>query len=68
MFPRNLFQQNITPRQLVQLLPRCSEAGCEAVMTGIITKQETDIKDPVIVQKVDLSLYDTLCSRKSGAA
>lgn len=63
-----LSKQDLTPRQLVQLLHRCSEAGCEAVMSGIITKQETDIKDPVIVQKVDLSPYDTLCSRKSGAA
>ncbi len=64
-----LSRQELTPKQLVQLMYRCLEEGCDAVMNGIGNAPKDAIPtDSVTVQTVDLRLYDALCCRQAGVS
>lgn len=62
-----LSRQNFTPKQLVEILYRCTQEGIEHVMNApVISVQEAVIQDTVKVQIVDLTRYDSLYCRKAG--
>lgn len=59
--------KHLSAKQMTELLEECLEYGYEAVMAGTIPGSvEASVNDPVTVQAVDLSEYDTLCGK--GAA
>ena len=60
--------QNLTSKEMVELLGQYSEVGYAAVMYGRIpNSQEPVVEDPVRVPAVDLCAYDAPC-RKGAAA
>ena len=62
-----LTRQELTPRQITELLLRCQEEGCEAVMAHHVPQlPSAEITDTVQAQAVDLRQYDSLYSRKAG--
>lgn len=64
-----LRRQELTPKQLTELLWRCQNEGCEAVMLGNAAPQSQPdpiIEDTILVQAVDLHLYDNLLCAKVG--
>ena len=61
--PRNfldwLQKQRLSPKELVELLRRCQEEDCDAIMTqSSCHAPSAQIQDTVVVQEVDLHLYD----------
>lgn len=61
--------QHLTPKQTVQILSRCRKESCEAIMTESSSHTApAKIEDSVVVQAVDLQVYDSLLHRKAGAA
>lgn len=60
-----LQKQDLTAKQLVEIMYRGLEEGWNAVQYGVSNKppKEPVIKDVVIVQEVDLSAYDELFDR-----
>ena len=71
--PRNfldwLQKQRLSPKELVELLRRCQEEGCDTIMTqSSCHAPSAQIQDTVVVQEVDLHLYDAFLRRKVGAA
>lgn len=62
-----LDRQNLTAKEMVELLGQCSQVGYAAVMCGRLpVSPETVVEDPVQVPAVDLKAYDALCGK--GAA
>ena len=71
--PRNfldwLQKQRLSPKELVELLRRCQEEDCDAIMTqSSCHAPSAQIQDTVVVQEVDLHLYDAFLQGKVGAA
>ena len=51
------------------MLERCLEYGYEAVMAGDVPEiTPAPMVDPVTVQPVDLSEYDTLCGKEAAVS
>ena len=69
--PRNfldwLQKQRLSPKELVELLRRCQEEDCDAIMTqSSCHAPSAQIQDTVVVQEVDLHLYDAFLQGKVG--
>lgn len=63
-----LQKQRLSPKELVELLRRCQEEGCDAIMTqSPCHAASAQIQDTVVVQEVDLHLYDAFLCGKVGA-
>ena len=61
--------QDLTSKEMVELLGQCSEVGYAAVMCGgIPNSQEPIVEDPVRVPTVDLGAYDALCGKGAAAS
>ncbi len=68
-FLRWLRSQNLSPKELVDILRRCREENYMAVMQQAPTHIDpAEIRDAVVVQAVDLHLYDVFIHGKAGAA
>ena len=64
-----LQKQNLSPKELVEILSRCREEGCDAIMTEApCHAAPARIEDAVVVQAVDLHTYDAFLCGKAGAA
>ena len=64
-----LRSQALTPRELVDILRRCQEEDYMEVMKEAPNHIDpVEIQDTVIVQAVDLQLYDAFLHGKAGAA
>ena len=64
-----LRSQALTPRELVDILRRCQEEDYMEVMKEAPNHIDpVEIQDAVIVQAVDLQLYDAFLHGKAGAA
>ena len=64
-----LRSQALTPRELVDILRRCQEEDYMEVMKEAPNHiNPVEIQDTVIVQTVDLNLYDAFLHGKAGAA
>ena len=62
-----LSKQDVTPKEVTELLQRCMEEGCDVVMAKIPLQQRSRvIKDLVYVQPVDLNVYDYFLHKKAG--
>ena len=63
-----LSSQNMSPKQLTETLRRClSEDYRDVMKEHCIHTPVSEIVDPVTVNPVDLSVYDTFLCRKTGA-
>ena len=61
--------QNLSPKELVELLSRCREEDCESIMMeASCHTAPAQIEDTVVVQAVDLHVYDAFLRGKAGAA
>jgi len=59
--------QELTAKEIVEMLTRCLEVGYIAVMAGTVSaKEQPAIQDAVTVPPVDLEAYDSLYGK--GAA
>ena len=64
-----LREQNLPPKDLVQILYRCKEESCEMIMNETpFHDAPAQIKDTVTVQAVDLHMYDAFLAGKAGSA
>ena len=64
-----LQKQNLSPKELVEILSRCQEKDCNAIMTeASCHAAPVQIEDTVVVQAVDLHAYDAFLCGKAGAA
>ena len=64
-----LQQQNLSPKELVEILSRCREEDCDVIMTEASCHTlPSQIEDTVVVQAVDLHAYDAFLCGKAGAA
>lgn len=63
-----LQEQNLSPQELVHTLYRCKTESCENIMTESTCHAIPEIEDSVLVQTVDLHLYDAFLRKKAGAA
>lgn len=64
-----LQEQDLTPKELVDLLHRCQNEDPDVIMAE--SSHHTvpvHIEDAVVVQTVDLQIYDSFLHRKAGAA
>lgn len=63
-----LQQQNLSPKELVEILDRCREERCDVIMTqSSCHAAPVQIQDTVVVQTVDLHAYDAFLYEKAGA-
>lgn len=63
-----LQQQNLSPKELVEILDRCREEHCDVIMTqSSCHTTPVKIQDTVVVQTVDLHAYDAFLYEKAGA-
>ena len=63
-----LSSQEMSPKQLTEILQRCSQEDFRAVRDEHSMHAPTSkIVDPVTVKPVDLTIYDTFLNRKAGA-
>ena len=61
--------QDLTAKEMVELLGQCSEVGYAAIMCGRIpNSQEPVVEDPVRVPTVDLGAYDALFGKGAAAS
>ena len=68
-FLKWLQAQDLTPKELVQILRRCQEETFESIMSeSPVHTVPAQIEDTVPVQAVDLQVYDTFLQGKVGAA
>jgi transposase len=61
--------QDLTPKELVQILRRCQEESCDTIMAE--APQHTTppaIEDTVLVQAIDLQAYDVFLRGKAGVS
>lgn len=64
-----LQKQDLTPKELISILGRCGDEDYEAVMTeASCHAAPVHIEDSVVVQAVDLHMYDAFLCGKAGAA
>lgn len=64
-----LQKQNLSPKELVEILSRCQNEDCETIMAEAASHiAPVQIEDTVVVQAVDLHIYDTFLCGKAGAA
>ena len=64
-----LQNQDLTPKELVAILHRCQDEDYETIMTeASCHTAPVHIEDSVVVQAVDLHLYDAFLCGKAGAA
>lgn len=64
-----LQKQELSPKELVEILRRCLDEDCETVMAeATCHTTSAQIEDAVVVQAVDLHVYDTFLRGKAGAA
>ena len=64
-----LQKQNLSPKELVEILSRCREKDCNAIMTeASFHAAPVQIEDTVVVQAVDLHAYDAFLCGRAGAA
>jgi hypothetical protein len=64
-----LRKQNLSPKELVEILQRCLNEECETIMAEAACHiSPSQIEDPVVVQAVDLHVYDAFLNGKRGAA
>lgn len=64
-----LQKQDLAPKQLIQILYRCQEECVETIMNEMpFHDAPVQIEDTVLVQTVDLHMYDAFLSGKAGAA
>lgn len=64
-----LQKQELSPKELVEILSRCRDEGCETIMTQASCHTiPIHIEDPVVVRSVDLHAYDTFLFGKAGDA
>lgn len=64
-----LREQNLPPKDLVQILYRCKEESCEMIMNETpFHDAPAQIEDTVTVQAVDLHMYDAFLAGKAGSA
>lgn len=61
-----LQEQNLTPQELIQVLCRCRTESYESIMTESACHAPPKIEDTVLVQAVDLNLYDAFLYRRLG--
>ena len=63
-----LQKQNLSPKELVEILARCQEEDCDVIMTEVSCHTApVQIEDTVVVQAVDLHAYDAFLFGKAGA-
>lgn len=64
-----LQEQNLSPKELVEILSRCREEDCDVIMAeASCHAAPVQIEDTVVVQAVDLHAYDAFLCGKAGAA
>ena len=64
-----LQSQELSPKELVDILRRCLDEDCETIMAEAACHiAPIQIEDTVVVQAVDLHVYDTFLRGKAGAA
>lgn len=64
-----LQSQKLSPKELFEILRRCLDEDCEAIMAEAACHiAPIQIEDTVVVQAVDLHVYDTFLRGKAGAA
>ena len=64
-----LQEQNLSPKELVEILSRCREEDCDVIMAQApCHAAPVRIEDTVVVQAVDLHAYDAFLCGKTGAA
>ena len=64
-----LQKQELSPKELVEILRRCQNEDCEAIMAEASCHiAPARIEDTVVVQAVDLHVYDAFLRGKAGAA
>ena len=64
-----LQNQDLAPKELVAILGRCRDESYETIMAeASCHSSPVHIEDSVVVQAVDLHLYDAFLCRKAGAA
>ena len=64
-----LQEQNLSPKELVEILSRCREEDCDVIMAQApCHAAPVRIEDTVVVQAVDLHAYDAFLCGKAGAA
>ena len=64
-----LQKQELSPKELVEILRRCLNEDCETIMTeAACHNAPVQIEDIIVVQTVDLHVYDTFLRGKAGAA
>ena len=64
-----LQKQNLSPKELVEILSRCREEDCDVIMAQApCHAAPVRIEDTVVVQAVDLHAYDAFLCGKAGAA
>ena len=64
-----LQEQNLSPKELVEILSRCREEDCDVIMAQApCHAAPVQIEDTVVVQAVDLHAYDAFLCGKAGAA
>jgi len=64
-----LQKQDLSPKELVEILRRCQNEDCETIMAEATCHiAPAGIEDTVVVQAVDLHIYDTFLCGKAGAA
>lgn len=67
--PLGLQNQEPSPRELVEILRHCQEEDYLSVMQQALCHvSAVEIQDTVVVQAVDLHLYDAFIYEKAGAA
>ena len=64
-----LQSQELSPKELVEILRRCLDEDCETIMVETACHNAPiQIEDTVVVQAVDLHVYDTFLRGKAGTA
>ena len=64
-----LQEQQLSPKELVEILQRCIDEGCDTIMSEASCHvAPAQIQDTVVVQTVDLHVYDAFLRGKAGAS
>lgn len=64
-----LQNQKMSPKELVEILRRCLDEDCDTIMAEAACHMAPiQIEDTVVVQAVDLHIYDTFLRGKAGTA
>lgn len=64
-----LQEQQLSPKELVEILQRCIDEGCDTIMSEASCHvAPAQIQYTVVVQTVDLHVYDAFLRGKAGAS